>query len=117
MSLRVEAAADFKNILDADNDDVTLTKPAVGETAAVDFEIKGQVTRVDAAIDPQTNTQGSEPKTAVTVSLADLDGETPDETWTVSTTDVMGTAVSGHVVSPMFDRTLGRLTFFIEVTE
>ena len=117
MSLRDKAAADFKLIIDTDNDAVTITKPATEEDAAVVFEIKGYVNRIDATIDPQTNAHIREPKTAVTISLADLDGEDLTEEWTASTTDVMGNTISGRVVSPAFDRTLGRVTFYIEVTE
>ena len=117
MSLREAFTADFKKIIDSDNDDVTLTKPAAGEVPAVIYSVKGIINRTDVTTDPQTGAKIFEPKTAVTVSLSDLSTDEPDDTWSISVKDVMGNTIAGKVIEPQFDRTLGRVTMFIEVTE
>lgn len=108
MSIRAQAALDYQTNLNADGVAVTLTDPN-----DVEHDLIGQVIRVDVIVDPETNARIREPKTAVTVSLADLTSDPTDE-WQASTTDVTGAAISGQVMAPDFDRTLGIVTFFIE---
>ncbi len=109
MSIRSQAAADLQSILNQDGEDITLTAPG-----PVVYNVKGQVTRIDVGIDPDTGTQFFEPKTAVTVSLSDLSAD-PTTEWAIETTDVTGQTITGQVIEVRFDRTLGFVTMLIEV--
>ena len=108
MSLRDQAALDVQSLLNADFEDITLT-----DENLVEYELKGKVVKVDMQIDPDTGAKIYEPADLVTVSLLDLTGTLTEE-WKISTTDVQGNVISGQVRSPMFDHTLGFVTFQIE---
>ena len=108
MSLREQAYADFKAMVDADGDDVTLIEPDETEHA-----VKAQVIRRDAQVDPQTGTQVIEPLLAVTVPLYGLD-VLPQTGWTVVTTDVLGNALTQRVASHAVDRTIGFVSLVME---
>lgn len=108
MSLRELAATDLRAIHARDNDAVTLISPAGDETPTF-----GQVTRIEAVIDPQTNLQVYLPKLAITIALEALTVY-PAVGWTVSTTDVAGTALLRHIVETRFDWTIGFVTMICE---
>lgn len=109
MSLREQAFADFKSIVDTDNDPVTLVAPD-----ATEYAMRGQVTRIDARIDPATNTQFNMPSLAVTVPLKELAVIPVAYTWRVVTTDVEGTALDYQVAEVRVDRTIGFVTLIAE---
>lgn len=88
---------------------VTFTNPEDDEEQSV----RGQVTRVDSLIDPQTGARVYAPHTAVTVRLSSL-SPVPDEDWPVTTTDIKGTTVAGVCRNLVYDHTLGTLTVMIE---
>lgn len=113
MSIRAQAAVDTRANLNADGVSVTLIDP---DPESDDQVVIGQVLRVEIVVDPETGNRVHEPKTSVTVSLADLTSD-PTEEWQASTTDVTGAVVSGQVMAPEFDRTLGTVTFLIEAVE
>jgi len=83
---------------------------------SMEQEVKGQVTRVDSLIDPQTGARVYAPHTAVTVRLSSL-WPIPDEDWPISTTDIKGTVVEGVCRNLVYDHTLGTLTVMIEELE
>ena len=107
MSIRSQAALDLQANVNADGDAVTLTDPDDTE-----YQVIGTVYRADMA-DDGTGVKYYEPKTGVKLSLKDLASE-PTEEWKVSTTDVMGNAISGQIRDPRFNRTTGFVTFIIE---
>lgn len=111
MSIRSQARADFDANLTADGDDVTFTIPD-----SDDLTVKGKVARIDSFLDPQLGIQIKEPRTAVTVSMSLLPSE-PDDTWTISTTDSEGNALSAQVGDFRMNRTLGYVTFMLEMFE
>jgi hypothetical protein len=106
--LRGHAHADFKKILDSDGVDVTLIAPDASEVTA-----RGQVTRIDAQVDPQTGVQVISPKLAVTISLNGLAQE-PTTEWDVRTTDVTGAQILRRIADLRFDRTIGFVTMILE---
>lgn len=109
MSLRTQAVADFAANINRDNDEVTLFPPV-----GVEFTVKGQVTRIDLQIDPDTGAQVFEPKLAISIPRASLT-DLPDESWMIMTTDGNGTVVEGYITSDVQqDRTLGYVSFIIE---
>lgn len=108
MSLRSVAAADNRKILNNDGDAVKLT------IDGYEFNVIGQVIRIDAVIDPQSGLQIAEPKTAVTVSLADLPAD-PEPGWRIETTDATGADLIGTVADVRQDRTLGFVNLILEV--
>lgn len=110
MSLRSVAAADNRKILNNDGDAVKLT------IDGYEFNLIGQVIRIDAVIDPQSGMQVVEPKTAITVSIADLPAD-PETGWRVETTDATGAALIGTVADVRQDRTLGFVNLILEVNE
>lgn len=91
---------------------VTFTDPATD----LEQEVKGQVTRVDSLIDPNTGGRVFAPHTAVTVRLSSL-SPIPDEDWPITTTDITGATVSGVCRNLVYDHTLGTLTVMIEELE
>jgi len=111
MSIRDQLRTDVKTNLTADGDTVVLTPP--GEEPTI-YTVKGMVGRIDAGVDPDTDVQFLEPKTTVTVSLADLDGNEPDETWLIETTDAEGNALKSMGIDLLFDRTLGFVKIMME---
>ena len=108
MSLRDQAALDVQSIINTDFEDITLT-----DENSVEYEIKGKVFKVDMQIDPDTGAKYLEPADMITVSLLDLTGTLTEE-WSITTTDVLGNVISGQVRAPMFDNTLGFVTFQVE---
>lgn len=112
MSLRSQAALDMQNLINADGEDVTLT-----DGDGVEYDVKGLVFRADFSIDQETGLRIAGEKTSIQVSLLDLESEEPTEDWQVSTTDVLAGTITGQVVSPAFDRTLGVVMFNVELSE
>lgn len=108
MSLRDQAALDVQSIINTDFEDITLT-----DENDVEYNIKGKVFKVDMQVDPDTGAKFYEPADLVTVSLLDITGTLTEE-WHISTTDVQGNVIAGQVRAPMFDHTLGFVTFQIE---
>lgn len=82
----------------------------------VEQTVKGQVTRIDSMVDPQTGARVYAPHTAVTVRLSSM-SPVPDEDWPVSTTDITGATVAGVCRNLVYDHTLGTLTVMIEELE
>ena len=118
MSVRAQAAQDNRAIISRDGVSVTLTPPPTGTPpVASDAQVvTGLVFRIEDQADPMTGERIHAPKTSVHVNAAQITGTITDD-WTVSTTDVDGTAVSGRVVSPRKDYTLGLVTMLVEVAE
>jgi len=110
MSIRAQAVADVKANLIADGDAVTLISPS-----SVEYALTGRIYRNDLTIDPDTGAKIYEPRTTVVVPIAELPASSPTEQWTVETTDSEGTAITGRVMSPKFDRTMSFVTFDVEV--
>jgi hypothetical protein len=110
MSLREIAARDNRAILNADGDKVTI------KIDGYPAEVTGQVIRIDAIEDPATGLQVREPKTAVSVNLADLPAG-PRPGWRIETTDVTGAALVGTVADVRVDRTIGFANLILEVHE
>jgi hypothetical protein len=104
------AAADVKANLEADGDAVTLIAPD-----ATEYELTGWAVRVDEVIDPDTGAKIYDPRTVVTVPTADLPADSPTEGWTVETTDGTGTAITGRVMAPRYDRTMRFVRFEVEI--
>ncbi|MFW5776813.1 MAG: hypothetical protein ACOCZB_05945 [Spirochaetota bacterium] len=109
MSIRAQAFADFKSIIDADGDDVTLVAPD-----ATEYAMKGQVTRRDAQKDPSTDVQITAPLLAVTVPLSGLAAIPTAYEWSVRTTDATGAALDYQVAEVRVDRTIGMVTLMME---
>lgn len=109
MSLRSQLRSDLQANLTADGDTVTLIS---GDTT--EYTVKGKVTRIEEQIDPDTGARFNEPVTAVSVSLADLDGNEPDDSWTLSTTDSEGNVKTTKAIDRRFDYTLGFVKFYFE---
>jgi len=109
MSIFSRAALDVQSIINADGEDVTLTAPD-----ATEYAIKGLVFKTDSRVDPETQVEVNEPRTSIMVSLLDLDGAEPTEEWEISTTDVLGNAITGQVMVPVFDRTVATVRFVVE---
>ena len=108
MSIRDQAAADYRSNLIADGDPVILT-----DTLSTEYQRTGKVMRTSARVDPQSGQVIDEPKTVVTVPLSDLPS-VPTEGWTAEITDSLGNLVSGNLMSPRPDKTLSFVTFSIE---
>lgn len=104
------ARSDLEAILgtEATSSPITLTAP---DTTA--YSIRGHVYRVEEQVDPETGARMFNPATFVNFSAADA--PMPDETWTASAT-LGGVTVTGSVVNVRHDRTIGLITFEIEVT-
>jgi hypothetical protein len=111
MSLRDIAAADIRTNIDAIGDSVTLTSPL----GFVHSGVIGNVYRTEIVTDPDTGARINEPRLAVTIPLSSLPAGGISEAWQASVTDVTGAVVSGQVRSPMYDRTIGFVTFLLEV--
>lgn len=109
MDIRLAAESALGITLEGLGVEVTFTERQTLRTQVV----KGQVTRVDTMIDPQTGVRVYAPNTAVTVRLSSL-SPVPDEEWEISTTDVTGNVVSGYARAPVYDRTMGTVTYQIE---
>lgn len=109
MSIRSQAFADFKSFIDTDNEDVTLVAPDGSR-----YEVKGQVIRRDAQVDPATAVQVIEPMLAVTVPLKGLAAIPTSYEWSVETTDVTGEALTKKVADVRVDRTIGFVTMKLE---
>jgi hypothetical protein len=96
-------------------------------TGEVVFSATGQVTRIDASIDPQTNLQVRTPSLAVTVSVLDLP-RNPDRSleegmetkYFIRTADTLGQELVVQIIDkPRIDYTIGFANFIgrsVEVT-
>ena len=84
------------------------------------YTCHGIVTRAGAHLDADgIMVEGDTTSVSASLSeLADLGLPDPEDlkvgVWPVSTTDVTGTTVTGRIASPLLDRTIGRVTFFIK---
>lgn len=111
MSLFSMAAADNLALFNQDGEAITLTAPD-----GTDYEVKGQVTRIEAVIDPQTNLQIREPKSAIAVNLMDV-GATPAIGWTAETIDGAGNVITGRIAEVRIDYTLQMVNIILEIFE
>jgi len=117
MSLRELAASDSRLIIESDGTPATLTSP-IGTIYTVQAIVNRTGVQIDADGLPVSGDT-----TSVTIDLANLASKgltDPDDLkaglWPISTTDVTGQVVAGRIASPLIDRTLGRVTFFIKRT-
>ena len=117
MSLRELAASDSRLIIDTDGTPAILTSPA-----GTIYTAQAIVNRTGVQIDAD-GLPVSGDTTSVTIDLADLAEKglaDPDDlksgVWPIVTTDVTGREITGRIASPLIDRTLGRVTFFIKRT-
>lgn len=106
--LLVLAESDLKTSLESD----------FGRQVSITFQsgvknVYGQVNRINALTDPQTNLMVNIPRISVTVRISSLQGENLVNNLDVSTTDITGDMVTGKVVNVKPDLTLGFITFEI----
>lgn len=113
MSFRTQVVADNKSITKNGGEEIKLTPP--GESAETQT-VTGLVYRIDEQADPITGQRIHEPKTAVAIHASEIEG-TPDEDWTVETTDGAGNAIVGKVASPRRDWTINMWVLILEVDE
>lgn len=111
MSLRSQAAADVLRNLADEGDPVTITFADGRKWSGI-----GRVARVDEREDPETGQMVRMPRTRITLALAKTIPEIAEGA-VVSTTDVVGSPIAGVIVSPSFDRTLGLVSFYVEMQE
>lgn len=74
--------------------------------------IKGVYFRVGVTIDPNTGQTVVGEQSHVTVRLSSLTA-IPEDGWKCTVADITGSDVVGYVTSPMPDRTLGRMSWFL----
>lgn len=106
--LLVLAESDLKTSLESD----------FGRQVSITFQsgvknVHGQVNRINALTDPQTNLMLNIPRISVTVRISSLQGENLVNNLDVSTTDITGDSITGKVVNVKPDLTLGFITFEI----
>lgn len=106
--LLVLAESDLKTSLESD----------FGRQVSITFQsgvknVYGQVNRINALTDPQTNLMVNIPRISVTVRISSLQGENLVNNLDVSTTDITGDSITGKVVNVKPDLTLGFITFEI----
>ena len=108
MSLRETAAADFRSILNRDNDDVKFTFDDESE-----LTIKGKIARVDMSLDP-AGVPFWNPHTVATVSLTyeDSGGDIQalpalTDTTKIEFDDVAGNTIISYCDSRHYDYVLG----------
>lgn len=117
MSLRELAASDSRLIIDTDGTPAILTSPA-----GTIYTAQAIVNRTGVQIDAD-GLPVSGDNTEVTMSLVALAEKglsDPDDlkagVWPIVTTDVTGREISGRVASPLINRTLGWVMFYIKRT-
>ena len=106
--LLVLAESDLKTSLESD----------FGRQVSITFQsgvknVYGQVNRINALTDPQTNLMVNIPRISVTVRISSLASENLVNNLDVSTTDITGDTIIGKVVNVKPDLTLGFITFEI----
>ena len=106
--LLVLAESDLKTSLESD----------FGRQVSITFQsgvknVYGQVNRINALTDPQTNLMVNIPRISVTVRISSLQSENLVNNLDVSTTDITGDSITGKVVNVKPDLTLGFITFEI----
>lgn len=106
--LLVLAESDLKTSLESD----------FGRQVSITFQsgiknVYGQVNRINALTDPQTNLMVNIPRISVTVRISSLQNENLVNNLEVSTTDITGDTITGKVVNVKPDLTLGFITFEI----
>lgn len=106
--LLVLAESDLKTSLESD----------FGRQVSITFQsgvknIYGQVNRINALTDPQTNLMVNIPRISVTVRISSLASENLVNNLDVSTTDITGDTIIGKVINVKPDLTLGFITFEI----
>jgi hypothetical protein len=106
--LLVLAESDLKTSLESD----------FGRQVSITFQsgvknVYGQVNRINALTDPQTNLMVNIPRISVTIRISSLQNENLVNNLEVSTTDITGDTITGKVVNCKPDLTLGFITFEI----
>lgn len=106
--LLVLAESDLKTSLESD----------FGRQVSITFQsgvknVYGQVNRINALTDPQTNLMVNIPRISVTVRISSLQSENLVNNLDVSTTDITGDTIIGKVINVKPDLTLGFITFEI----
>ena len=106
--LLVLAESDLKTSLESD----------FGRQVSITFQsgvknVYGQVNRINALTDPQTNLMVNIPRISVTVRISSLASENLVNNLDVSTTDITGDTIIGKVINVKPDLTLGFITFEI----
>ena len=106
--LLILAESDLKTSLESD----------FGRQVSITFQsgvknVYGQVNRINALTDPQTNLMVNIPRISVTVRISSLQNENLVNNLEVSTTDITGDTIIGKVVNVKPDLTLGFITFEI----
>jgi hypothetical protein len=116
MSIRELAAEDGAKIL-GDETDIVLTSPDV---VPVTYNIHGLVKATGAHSDADSILVVGD-QCVVTISTVELaaaglsdPNALKSKNWSIVTTDVHGTAISGKVGVVLVDATLGRVTLFIK---
>ena len=82
-----------------------------------DLSVFGQVLRVSAITDPQTNVQVNLPRLSCTVRISSLNGNEIKSGLKVLTSDITGASIEGKIIDPRPDFTLGIITFGISRKE
>ena len=106
--LLILAESDLKTSLESD----------FGRQVSITFQsgvknVYGQVNRINALTDPQTNLMVNIPRISVTVRISSLASENLVNNLDVSTTDITGDTIIGKVINVKPDLTLGFITFEI----
>ena len=106
--LLVLAESDLKTSLESD----------FGRQVSITFQsgvknVYGQVNRINALTDPQTNLMVNIPRISVTVRISSLASENLVNNLDVSTTDITGDTIIGKIINVKPDLTLGFITFEI----
>lgn len=118
MNLRDRAEADLEYLLEDSESgfasEITFTIPAVDVyTDPVVVKVNGIVNRIGVYIDQDTGLSVQGDTSAITVRLSSLPSE-PKQSWLVSFSDITGNIITGKILKPMLDKTLGKATFFLK---
>lgn len=111
MDVRAQAESDLGEILETDGIDATLIDLDENE-----YPVNCLYFRVGVDIDPETGALIPGNKSTVLIRLSELgEGILPAEGWTVQTTDVTGSMVTGTVNYAALDRTHGAALLILRV--
>lgn len=113
MSLRELAEADNAFLLEDDELGFAVAIRLTDTDGRV-YDVVGQYHRVGVDVDPETGLLVQGNKSAITVRLSRFPADNlPEADWSIETTDITGTAVTGKANHVMLDRTAGRATIIM----
>ncbi len=122
MGIREQAAKDFEANLNSAGDTINLISPE-----NITYLLTALVFRTDIQTEPGTKIQEVLPLSKIKIPLGNLPSvllDLPGEdlpnvlrNWKVETSDITGELISGYILNPLFDKTLGYMVFNLEATE